>query len=114
SPGATTPLTDQEGVHDVYRAWRRIADAEDPPRVLLGEVHAPSLARLARYVRRDELHGAFNFPFLRAGWDAGRLRTVIDDTLAARGAVGASPAWVLSTPDVPRHVTRFGRTHTSI
>ena len=42
--------------------------------ILLGEVHAPTLARLARYVRPDELHSAFNFPFLRAGWDAGRLR----------------------------------------
>ncbi len=113
-PGATTPLTDQEGVHEVYRAWRRIADAEDPPRVLLGEVHAPSLARLARYVRPDELHGAFNFPFLRAGWDAGRLRTVIDGTLAALGAVGASPAWVLSNHDETRHATRFGRALTGV
>ncbi len=114
SAGATSPLSDQEGVHDVYRAWRRIADAAEPPRVLLGEVHAPTLARLARYVRPDELHGAFNFPFLRAGWDAGRLRTVIDDTQAALGAVGASPTWVLSNHDVTRHVTRFGRRLTSI
>jgi alpha-glucosidase len=65
-------------------------------------------------VRPDELHGAFNFPFLRAGWDAGRLRTVIDDTLAALGGVGASPTWVLSNHDETRHVTRFGRAHTAV
>ncbi len=113
-PGATTPLTDQEGVHEVYRSWRAIADAQDPPRILLGEVHAPTIERLARYVRPDELHGAFNFPFLRAGWDAGRLRTVIDGTLAALGAVGAAPTWVLSNHDETRHVTRYGRARTGI
>jgi alpha-glucosidase len=114
APGTMTPLSDQEGVHDVYRAWRAIADAQDPPRILLGEVHAPTPSRLARYVRPDELHGAFNFAFLRCPWDPARLRAVIDETLVAHGAVGAAPTWVLSNHDEIRHVTRYGRALTGI
>ncbi|MEW6224197.1 MAG: glycoside hydrolase family 13 protein [Chloroflexota bacterium] len=109
---AGDPLSDQEGVHEIYRAWRRVAEAYAPPRILLGEVHASSPARVARYLRPDELHGAFNFHFLRSPWDAGRLRAVIDETLASHAAVGAAPTWVLSNHDETRHVTRYGRPFT--
>jgi alpha-glucosidase len=108
------PLSDQEGVHEIYRAWRRVADGCTPPRVLLGEVHAPSPARVARYLRSDELHGAFNFHLLRCPWDAGRLRAVIDETLETHAAVGAAPTWVLSNHDETRHATRYGRSYTGI
>ena len=108
------PFLDREGTHEVYRSWRRIADAAVPPRILLGEVHAATPARVARYLRPDELHGAFNFHFLRCPWDATRLRAVIDETLATHDAVGAAPTWVLSNHDEPRHVTRYGRPYTGI
>ena len=108
------PLMDQEGVHDIYRSWRKLADAQVPPRILLGEVHAPTTARLARYLRPDELHGAFNFPFMRCPWDATRLRAVIDETVATHAVVGAAPTWVLSNHDETRHVTRYGRPWTGI
>ena len=111
---ARNPIADQEGVHDIYRAWRRVADAQRPPRILLGEVHVSTPARLARYLRPDELHGAFNFPFLRCPWDAGRLRAVIDETLEAHRSVGAAPTWVLSNHDETRHVTRYGRPFSGI
>ena len=111
---AGDPLSDQEGVHEIYRAWRRVADGQAPPRILLGEVHASSPARVARYLRPDELHGAFNFHFLRSPWDAARLRAVIDETLASHAAVGAAPTWVLSNHDETRHVTRYGRPFTGI
>ena len=111
---AGDPLSDQEGVHEIYRGWRRVADGWVPPRILLGEVHAASPARVARYLRPDELHGAFNFHFLRSPWDAGPLRTVIDETLATHAAVGAAPTWVLSNHDETRHVTRYGRPFTGI
>jgi alpha-glucosidase len=111
---AGDPLSDQEGVHEIYRAWRRVADASAPPRILLGEVHASSPARVARYLHPDELHGAFNFHFLRSPWEAARLRAVIDETLATHAAVGAAPTWVLSNHDETRHVTRYGRPFTGI
>ena len=61
----------------------RVADSY-AGRALIGEVWLPDAARFARYLRPDELHTAFNFPFLCCAWDAARLREVIDSTLAPR------------------------------
>ncbi|MYW01382.1 DUF3459 domain-containing protein [Streptomyces sp. SID3343] len=80
-------------------------------RIGVAEAWVPQASRLAAYVRPDELHQAFNFPYLLAGWDAARLREVIDETLAACGTVGAPATWVLSNHDVVRPVTRFGGGH---
>jgi alpha-glucosidase len=103
------PFWDPEEVHDVYRSWRGIADSYDPPRVFVAEAWVPHPARLARYVRADELHTTFNFDFLRAPWKAPHLRGVIDATIAEHALVGAPPTWVLSNHDVARHVSRFAR-----
>jgi len=103
------PAWDQEGVHEIYRAWRRVGDSYDDPRIFVGEVWVSPLTRLARYLRPDELHTAFNFDFLIAPWDAAVFRTVIDETISALGTVGAPPTWVLSNHDVIRVVTRYGR-----
>lgn len=103
------PFWDPDPVHDVYRAWRRIADSYDPPRIFVAEAWVPKPDRLARYVRPDELHTTFNFDFLRSAWRADRFRTVIDATLAEHAAVGAPATWVLSNHDVMRHVSRYAR-----
>jgi alpha-glucosidase len=108
------PYFDQEGVHDIYRSWRRLAATYTPARVLLGEIHVATAERLVRYLRPDELHGAFNFPFMRTPLEATALRTVIDATLRTHASVGASPTWVLSNHDEIRHATRFGRAYTGI
>jgi alpha-glucosidase len=102
------PYWDQDGVHDIYRRWRAIAD-EFGDRPFVAEVFVPSPERLARYVRPDELHTAFDFRFLHAGWDATALRTAIDDNLRSVAPVGAPATWVLSNHDQARHVTRLGR-----
>ena len=103
------PYTDRDDVHEIYRAWRRIADeysGTGGERVLIGEIWLPDAARLARYTRPDELHSVFNFPYLSCPWDAAALRAVIDAT--------PSPAtWVLSNHDVDRHVSRYGRADSS-
>lgn len=100
------PYFDQDGVHDIHRELRRVLDAYGA--IGVAEAWAPTPARLANYVRPDELHQAFNFPYLQAGWSADGLRRVIDASLAANGEVGATTTWVLSNHDVQRHVTRFG------
>ncbi|MFI5585695.1 glycoside hydrolase family 13 protein [Amycolatopsis sp. NPDC051758] len=101
------PHWDLDGVHDIYRAWRKVAGEFGPGRVFVAEAWVDRPDRLARYVRPDELHTAFNFEFLLCDWDAGALRAVIDRTLEALNAVGAPATWVLSNHDVVRHVTRF-------
>ena len=107
------PHWDREGVHDIYRSWRRITDEYPGQRIFVAEAWVPTPRRLARYVRADELHSAFNFDFLRCPWDAERLRKTIDDNLDAMAEVDAPPTWVLSNHDVTRHVTRYGRAHTT-
>ncbi|MFI5613768.1 glycoside hydrolase family 13 protein [Amycolatopsis sp. NPDC051903] len=107
--GDETPFSDQEGLHEIYRSWRKIADSYAGERVLVGEMWLPDMSRAARYLRRDELHSAFNFDFLVCPWDVSRLRDVITRTLRAHDDVGAPAAWVLSNHDVTRHVTRYGR-----
>ncbi|MGI9021836.1 MAG: glycoside hydrolase family 13 protein [Acidimicrobiales bacterium] len=102
------PYWDQDAVHEVYRRWRRIADASPGDVTFVGEAWVDSPARLARYLRPGELHTAFNFDFLLAPWDAGALRRAIDECIAAMDSVGAPPTWVLSNHDVIRHVTRYG------
>jgi len=58
------PMWDQDGVHEIYRSWRRVLDEYPGQRMMVAEawVHPPS--RLARYVRPDEMHQTFNFDYL--------------------------------------------------
>jgi alpha-glucosidase len=63
--------------------------------------------RLGRYVRDDELHQAFNFPFLLTPWDCSAFAEVVDASLAEGAEVGATTTWVLSNHDVIRHATRY-------
>ncbi|MEU9430993.1 glycoside hydrolase family 13 protein [Streptomyces sp. NPDC048252] len=104
------PYIDRDELHEIYRSWRRVADAYDG--VFVGEVWLPDAERFARYLRPDELHTAFNFNFLACPWDADRLRAAIDDTLAEHAPVGAPATWVLCNHDVTRTVTRYGRADT--
>ena len=102
------PYWDQDGVHEVYRRWRRIADSYPRDVTFVGEVWVQTPERLARYLRPDELHTAFNFDFLLAPWDPEGMRTAIDASISALAGVGAPTTWVLSNHDVVRHVTRYG------
>jgi len=113
NPPFPHPYSDRDDVHDVYRAWRAIADSYPEPRALIGEVWLPDAQRFAAYLRPDEIHTAFNFAFLGCAWDAVSLRTVIDETIHVHAPVNAPATWVLSNHDVPRHVTRYGRADTS-
>lgn len=107
------PTEDRDEVHEVYRAWRRIADSYEGSRVLVGEVWVPDAARFAAYLRPDEMHTAFNFDFMSRSWDAAELRDSIDLMLTAHAPVGAPSTWVLSNHDVTRPVTRYGREDSS-
>jgi alpha-glucosidase len=104
------PWEAQDGLHDIYRSWRRIIDSYPREGVFVGEMWLKPLSRLRPYLTGDELHTAFNFDYLGTEWDAARLRAVIDLTLTS---IGAEAPWVLSNHDVTRHLTRYGRQDTS-
>jgi len=116
--GKPRPMSDQEGVHEIYRAWRRILNSYNPvgadghtadrDRILCAEAWVESQERRARYVRKDEMHQAFNFDFLQGQWRAGDLREVITTAFATADSVGAPTTWVLSNHDVVRHASRLG------
>ena len=114
--GMSHPYWGQDGVHDILRAWRRIADAYPDPR----RAHRRGRPDRGRQARPDgairparELHGVFNFDLMAAAWDAEALRAAIEGPLTAHAAVDAPVAWVLGNHDTPRQVTRYGRATTS-
>jgi alpha-glucosidase len=109
-----SPLWDVDGVHDILRSWRRIADEYPGDRMFVGEVVVNGPERLARYLRPDELHTTFNLDFLKSPVAAGPLRQTIEDALAAFAPVGAPATWTLSNHDETRHVTRYGRQFTGV
>jgi alpha-glucosidase len=112
------PMWDRDGVHEIYRAWRRILNSYNPidadgysgdnDRILCAEAWVDSQKRAARYVRTDEMHQAFNFDFLQTQWRAGDLRDDITSSFTAADSVGAPATWVLSNHDVVRHASRLG------
>ncbi|HET9436514.1 MAG TPA: alpha-amylase family glycosyl hydrolase, partial [Candidatus Limnocylindrales bacterium] len=108
-PAGGHPGWDRPGVHEVHREWRRVADGHGDGRVLVGEVGVEEAERLVDYLRPDELHGAFNFPYMGTPWDGAALGSVIDASLRAHDRVGARPTWLLSNHDATRQVTRLGR-----
>jgi alpha-glucosidase len=102
------PMWDQEGVHEIYREWRKIVDSYDGDRMLVAEAWVTPYERLARYTRADELHQAFNFDHCVSPWRAADQREVITTSVDGSAAVGAPATWVLSNHDIVRHASRFG------
>jgi alpha-glucosidase len=105
---AVLPYFDQDGVHEIYRTWRKILDSYPGDRMAVAEAWASTPERLARYVAPGELHQVFNFDLLDAPWSGPVIRETIDRCLAAADAVGAPATWVLSNHDKQRHLTRYG------
>jgi alpha-glucosidase len=99
---------DRPELHPLYRHLRELVDGYAGERFLVGEVFFRDPARVARYVRPDELHLVFNFTLLFEDWRADRFRDAIDRTLESLGRVGATPTWVLESHDVTRLPTRYG------
>ncbi len=105
---AELPYFDQDEVHEIYREWRGLLDSYGGARIGVAEAWASTSERLARYVRPDELHQAFNFALLEAEFSADRFHAVVDESLRENSRVGATTTWVLGNHDVQRPVTRYG------
>jgi alpha-glucosidase len=95
-------------VHDVYRRWRRIADTYESRPIFLGETWVFDSEKLGAFYGNgnDELHMAFNFPFVLAPFETERLRPIVAQTEAAIPGDGW-PVWTLSNHDVVRFPTRW-------
>ena len=91
---------------DVHRRWRRLADAYDPERLLLGETYVLDLDALLRYVVPDGLHLCMNLLFLHAPFVAEELAAVVGET-ERRLPEWATPVWHASSHDDVRFATRW-------
>ncbi|MGV9301166.1 glycoside hydrolase family 13 protein [Amycolatopsis sp. NPDC003676] len=101
------PRFDDDGVHEVHQLIRKVLD-EYPDAMAVGEIWVQDEERLARYLRPDELHLAFNFRLVLTHFDADAMRTSIERSLAVPRAAGAPATWTLSNHDVWRAASRYG------
>jgi alpha-glucosidase len=105
----SVPYFDRQGVHEIYRKWRKLFDSygsRDVMAVAEAWVHPPVNA--TRYVRADELHQVFNFDLLTAPFQSDYLFEVIDRSNQLNATVNALPTWALSNHDSPRVASRLG------
>lgn len=95
--------SDQPGVLDVHRRWRRVAEPYGA--LLLGEVYLLEPAKLRRYlIDQGGLHLSFWFGLVESGWQPHRFAQL----LRVAEHVGPHLAWVQSSHDRSRAVTRYG------
>ena len=94
--------------HEIFRDWRRLVDAYEPPRILVGEAYVLDVEAWARYFGSgsDELNLAFNFALVHSDLDAGQMRKVVAATEAALPEA-AWPCWIGSNHDAGRLTTRW-------
>ncbi len=100
------PYWDQDGVHEIYRAWRKILDSYPGDRMAVAEAWV-SPESLPLYLRNDELANSFNFTFLDSKWDRKILKKNINTSIKNLKGIDAPSSWVFNNHDVTRSVTRF-------
>ncbi|MEM1271444.1 MAG: alpha-amylase family glycosyl hydrolase, partial [Bacteroidota bacterium] len=105
----------QEHIHDkghpdVHAAFARIRQVLDeyPDRYSVGEIHEFDWEQWASYYGNGKgLHMPFNFGLLKAKWEAGSVREIVDAVEAAVPDNGW-PNYVLGNHDEKRIATRLG------
>ena len=93
-------------IHDVYRWLRELFDQYDGDRMAVIETGAEDHV-VAQFLRPDEMHQAFNFRFLKTGWNGPALARAIKESMEAFSDVGAPATWVTDNHDTTRSVTRY-------
>lgn len=107
TPTNATAYWDNDGVHEIWREWRTVSDEYEPSRAFVAEAWVRPVERELLYVRKDELHTGFNFPYLTTKWNSKAFRETISESLAGNGSVDAPTTWVLENHDVWRVATRY-------
>jgi alpha-glucosidase len=105
--GKPMPFWDQDGVHEIYKEWRKILDSYPNDRMAVAEAWVSPASRIARYLRPGELMNSFNFDFMGSKWDKTNMKEMIDRSMSALSEVGAPSSWVFNNHDVTRSVDRF-------
>lgn len=99
------PYRDQDGVHEIYREWRKILDEYGAMAVC--ENYLPA-ERQKLYVRPDEMAQSYGMELTTADWEPAVFRAAIDATTTEMRSVGAPAVWALGSHDAERQATRYG------
>jgi alpha-glucosidase len=101
--------SDQPEMHAALRAFRAILDSQ-PGRTSVGELFGRGPEMAASYCGEDQLHMVFNFDYTDCRWDPACVSRSIREWEAALAGEGW-PAYVSSSHDISRAVSRYGRRH---
>ena len=85
-PDGAHRLLDRDEVHEIYREWREVFNAYDPPRTAVAEAWVPARRR-SRYASPEGLGQAFNFDLLQRR--LGRRRVPQDHRREPRAGRGS-------------------------
>jgi alpha-glucosidase len=96
-------MRDRPEVLEIYARWQEIAAEYEPKRTLMGETYVP-LSHLWPYAAQLDL--VQNFDFVRAAFDLGALRSIVEQ-VEARLPDSRSPLWFGSNHDHSRLATRW-------
>ena len=106
---ASNPFFDRDGVHKIYRKWRKLFDSYgDRDIMAVAEIWVQPPTRATLYVRADELHQFFNFDVMNSPFNSQDLYENISNTLKLVKAEEAWPTWCLSNHDCERVASRIG------
>ncbi|CAM2957381.1 glycoside hydrolase family 13 protein [Actinomyces slackii] len=97
------PLFDRDEVHEIYREWREVLEAYDPPRFAVAEAGVAASRRAAYAASVGQ---AFNFQMQDADFTPVSYRWAIEAGLADLAQCG-STTWVLGCHDVIRVASRY-------
>ena len=82
------PVYDRNGVHDIYRSWRRAFNEYDPPRFAVAEAWV-NPDRQYLYSSPDELGQTFNFEFAKQIWARNDMHAAIENGLKQAERAGS-------------------------
>ncbi len=106
---ASNPFFDRDGVHEIYRKWRKLFDSYQGRDIMaVAEIWVQPPTRATLYVRKDELQQFFNFDVMNSPFESKHLYENISNTLDLVKAEAAWPTWCLSNHDCERVASRIG------
>ena len=106
---ASNPFFDRDGVHEIYRKWRKLFDSYQGRDIMaVAEIWVQPPTRATLYVRKDELQQFFNFDVMNSPFESKHLYENISNTLNLVKAEAAWPTWCLSNHDCERVASRIG------
>ncbi len=101
--------TNLDGIHSIFREWRKTLDSYEGNRFMVGEAYDPLNVVMSFYgTNNSEFDFPFNFFLLQnTNWTGSEVSKIVSDWLENMPE-GAWPNWVLGNHDNPRIASKVG------